>query len=165
MNPSDLRIMFEYNYWARDLLLDGARQVSEQQWLGPAPFGPDSLRKVLFHTMESEYAWRTFLETGEFPPETTDADYPTVDALAKRWDEEEAALLTYLETLTPEQLTEIVRYTTETGAERARVRWHCLYHLANHGTQHRSEAAAILTELGQSPGDLDFTVFLNAMRV
>ena len=82
MNPSDLRIIYEYNYWARDRILDAVRQLSEQQWLGPAPFGPTSLRGVLVHAMDSEYAWRTFLETNEWMPDTPEELFPTIDALA-----------------------------------------------------------------------------------
>jgi uncharacterized damage-inducible protein DinB len=39
--------------------------------------------------------------------------------------------------------------------------WHGPSLAVNHGTQHRGEAAALLTDYGQSPGDLDFTLFLN----
>jgi uncharacterized damage-inducible protein DinB len=46
-------------------------------------------------------------------------------------------------------------------SSRDRILWRCLYHLANHGTQHRSEAAALLTKFDHSPGDLDFNVFLD----
>ncbi|MCB0024762.1 MAG: hypothetical protein KDD91_17125, partial [Caldilinea sp.] len=48
----------------------------------------------------------------------------------------------------------------EGGRMRERVRWHCLLHVVNHGTYHRGETAALLTGLGHSPGELDFTVYL-----
>lgn len=67
----------------------------------------------------------------------------------------------YLNSLSDETLWGYVRYTTPEGVKRERLLWHCLYHVVNHGTQHRSEAAVRLTELGHSPGEVDFTLFLN----
>ena len=37
---------------------------------------------------------------------------------------------------------------------------HILHHVVIHGMQHRSEAAAILTDYGHSPGNIDFIIFL-----
>jgi uncharacterized damage-inducible protein DinB len=74
---------------------------------------------------------------------------------------EEAAMRDFLATLADEDVTRLVRYDTDSGGPRRRVLWHCLHHVVNHGTQHRSEAAVLLTDYGRSPGDLDFTVFLN----
>jgi len=85
-------------------------------------------------------------------------------SLEQRWYDEEMAMRDYLASLTDDDLTHLVRYTTGSGQKRERVLWHCLLHGVNHGTHHRSEAAAILTGYGQSPGDLDFTVFLNEQR-
>jgi len=35
-----------------------------------------------------------------------------------------------------------------------------MLHQVNHGTQHRSEAAMVLTRFGRSPGLLDFLYYL-----
>jgi uncharacterized damage-inducible protein DinB len=89
------------------------------------------------------------------------ADYPHLPAIEMRWREEETAMRAYLAGLRDEDLESHLRYATDAGIKRDRILWHCLLHVVNHGTQHRSEAAALLTENGHSPGDLDFTVFLN----
>lgn len=74
---------------------------------------------------------------------------------------EEQAMRAYINGLTDEDMNSHIKYTTDEGIHRDRILWHCLYHLVNHGTQHRSEAAAMLTSYGASPGELDFTLFLN----
>ena len=37
--------------------------------------------------------------------------------------------------------------------------WQLMLHLVNHGTQHRSEIAMRLTQLGYSPGELSMSFF------
>jgi uncharacterized damage-inducible protein DinB len=39
--------------------------------------------------------------------------------------------------------------------------WQTILHVVTHSIQHRSEAAAILTGYGYSPGELDFDLFLS----
>jgi uncharacterized damage-inducible protein DinB len=86
--------------------------------------------------------------------------FEDMQAVGQRWAEEEAAMHAFLATLDHERLQEIVAYQTTQGGPRQNRLGHILIHLVNHGTQHRSEVALGLTNLGHSPGDLDFIHFL-----
>ncbi len=100
----------------------------------------------------------------QLTPDFSAVEFPTLDLIKRRWDEEATAMRAYLAGMNDDDLSGLVRYATDSGEKREGVLWHCLLHVANHGTQHRSEAAALLTEYGSSPGDLDFTMFLNERR-
>lgn len=89
--------------------------------------------------------------------------FDSLEALVQRWQEEQIAMQEFLGALADEDVTRPLRYTTESGLKRERPLWHALLHVVNHGTQHRSEAALLLTLAGHSPGDLDFTVSLSTL--
>lgn len=159
MNSADIELLFQYNDWANDRILDRAENVSREQMTAPNDLGWGSLRGALVHLMDAEYHWRVLLKDGchveELKPET----FADVAAIRVRWHLERTAFWDYFNGLSDDDLLGDISYETHDGLRR-RILWHCLAHVVNHGTQHRAECAALLTVFGHSPGNLDFTVFL-----
>ena len=169
MHQAELALIYEYNSWSNGRILDAAAQVSEQQYIVPTSFPFHSLRGTLVHIVDTEYGWRTLIEnaarsTRWEAKELTETDLPTFEEARARFRQEHANMLAYIAGLTDAGASSIVRYEVDNGIFRERPVWHCIYHLINHGTQHRGEAAAMLTDFGRSPGDLDFTVFMNERK-
>jgi len=164
MHIRDIHLIYNYNYWANSRLLASSANVSQEEFVAPASFPYGGLHGTLLHTLEAEWSWRALFQKIEDASELLPADYPDLPVIETRWREEETAMRAYLAGLRDEDMESHLRYTTDTGIKRDRILWHCLLHVVNHGTQHRSEAAALLTENGHSPGDLDFTVFLNEYK-
>ena len=75
--------------------------------------------------------------------------------------EEEKILMQFIEGLTDERLSETIQYKNTKGVPHQQVLWKMMAHVVNHGTQHRAEAAAMLTDFGCSPGDVDMIYFLD----
>jgi uncharacterized damage-inducible protein DinB len=163
VQAQNLQLIYDYNYWATARMLSAAGQLSAAQLDAQAAFPHSSLRGTLYHMLEAEWAWRMVLQHGVpwRDLEMQQADFPTLAGIAARWRDEEREMRAYLGGLDDASLAGTIRYAVEDGKFRERVLWHCLLHVANHGTQHRAEAAAILTTLGHSPGDVDFTLFLH----
>ncbi len=154
MNVRDVRTLYDHNYWATRRILAAAPHVSPDQFLVPTPHGFGSSRGTLVHVLDAECGWRMLYQHGTLASfgAMKEDDFPTLGSLERRWEEEERAMRDYLPRLTDERMTDHVRYTTDEGETRDRILGHCLWHVVNHGTHHRSEAAAILTGLGCSPG-------------
>ncbi|HET9914444.1 MAG TPA: DinB family protein [Anaerolineales bacterium] len=163
MNIQDILTIYDYNYWATRQILAACAHVSPKQFTTSTAHSFGSLRGTLVHTLGSEHGWRMLLQhrTLAYFHILKEGSFSILDVLEQRWEEEERTMREYLASLTDDDLVSIVRYTTDEGDRRERVLWHCLLHVVNHGTHHRSEAAAILTGYGHSPGGLDFTAFLN----
>lgn len=164
MNKQDIQLLYNYNRWANARILNAAANVTQEQFLAPASYPHGELRSTLTHTLFAEWIWRLRWQ-GESPTfHMKPEDFPTFDSLRARWLEEEKFLMAFVDDLTDEKLNNTFNYKTTKGEPFERILWQAMAHVVNHGTQHRSEAAAILTELGRSPGDIDLIVFLREMK-
>jgi uncharacterized damage-inducible protein DinB len=164
MNKQDIQLLYKYNAWANKRILDAAAQVTAKQFLAPASYPHGGLRSTLTHTLFAEWIWRTRCQ-GEAPPQRIKPeDFPTFDALLARWSKEEKALNAFIDSLTDEKLNATFQFKTTRGDEKENILWQAMAHVVNHGTQHRSEAAAMLTEFNHSPGDIDLIMFLRERK-
>jgi uncharacterized damage-inducible protein DinB len=163
MNKQDILILYKYNQWTNARILNAAANVTQKQYLAPASFPHEGLRGTLVHALFAEWIWRHRWEGTSPNYRLKPEDFPTFESLHERWVEEEKLLMAFVDGLTDKRLNSKFSYTSTEGKPFTRILWQAMAHLVNHGTQHRTEAAAILTDLGHSPGDIDLIYFLSEM--
>jgi uncharacterized damage-inducible protein DinB len=150
MDPADVRYLFAYDRWATEKVLGRLEGVEPDLWGASGVVGERGLGSILVHMLGAHQRWRLAFEGSEESPEPEDEPLPPPADLVTRWMAELNATDAFLEEVTPGFLA-YVREGIPVSV--------MLQHLANHGTQHRSEAALLLTQAGRSPGEIDLIFF------
>jgi uncharacterized damage-inducible protein DinB len=156
-----IQTLYRYNTWANARILSTANALAAEQFLADGGAGREAVRDTLVHTMGAQWIW---LErwNGRSPASLLDPrDFPDLGSVRARWAGIERDTQTFVGELTPARLATVVEYRNTKGERWTYPLWQQLIHQVNHGTQHRSEAAARLTQFGHSPGELDFLHFID----
>ena len=161
MNKEKILTLYRYNAWSNAKIISAASEVTREQYLLPAPVPHGSLRGTLVHALSGELIWRKRWEGKPQNPSLEAEEFPSFGSLRARWADEEARLMEFVSELTDVKLSSMVKYISTEGFPHERLLWETMLHLVNHGTQHKTEAAGILTGFGHSPGDIDLIVYLN----
>jgi uncharacterized damage-inducible protein DinB len=151
VKASELRFLFAYDRWGTRRVLNVAVGLDPADWSRPESVGERGLGGILVHTLGAHQRWRNGWQGRDDQPRPEQEPLLSPDDLRDRWEAEWAALDDYLD-----GLTDAAADGTWDGVPL----WQTMVHVVNHGTQHRSEAAALLTAAGRSPGDLDFIDFV-----
>lgn len=153
--------LYEYNHWANQRIFDAAEKLNPSQWDAPNQIFPRNLHTLLFHIVRTEWVWRELAQKGgqiSTPPQLEDLD--TLESI-KAFEEEQACQIqAYLNDMNDEVLRANLELQDRSGKKSTKKIWQMLVHPLMHSMQHRSEAAAVLTSLGQSPGDIDFIFYI-----
>ncbi len=150
MLRSEVRLLFDYDRWATRRVLNAASGASAEEWSGPDVIGDRGLAAILVHALGAHQRWRSAWQGHSDKPRPELEPLLSAADLRNRWEAEWQVLDDWLDGLDEAAPNEIWD-----GAPL----WQTMVHVVNHGTQHRSEAAALLTDTGQSPGELDFIDF------
>ncbi len=160
-----IRGFYEYNEWANARILETMSGLGDEELMRPRAVSHGSLGMDLLHGLRAQVGWLSTFRGGapRIPlPAPEGASF--LDNLIDWYRRSHEALREFIDSLGEEELGRS-RIDNPQGTNR-RVKqsrslllWDMMVHVVNHGTQHRSEAAMALTELGRSPGDLDYMYF------
>ena len=156
-----IQTLYEYNHWANQRIFEAAEKLVPSQWDAPNPFFPRNLHTLLFHIVRTEWVWKELVQKrGQIstPPQLEDLD--TLASIKTFEDEQACQIQAYLHELVDDVLLVDLDLQDRSGKKSTKKIWQMLVHPLIHSMQHRSEAAAVLTSLGQSPGDIDFIFFI-----
>lgn len=148
MQADEIRFIFAYDRWATRRVLDVLDGLDPALWTRADAVGERGLGSILVHHLGASQRWRVGFETqgdGEGPSPEREP-LPTIDELRERWEAEWAAVDAWLPTVTDGFIGLVYDGVPV---------WQMLVHVVNHGTQHRAEAALLLTADSRSPGELD----------
>lgn len=152
MQADDTRWLFAYDRWATRRVLAVLDGLDPAVWARTHVVDERGLGGIMVHHLGAAQRWRIGLQTqgAEDGPEPELEPLPTVDELRQRWEAEWVAVDAWLPTLTDGFVAHV-----HDGVPV----WQMLAHVVNHGTQHRSEAAALLSAEDRSPGELDMIFY------
>lgn len=157
MKLEDIRLLFEYQNWANARVLDQAEQLTDEEFTADRNSPHGSIRGDLVHIMNTDIGWTAFFKELERPASLPESEFPDVASLRKTWNQAESSIQEYLDSIDEKGLSTNRNLSYFHASVPL---WTLNVHLVNHGTQHRSEVAMMLTDLVHSPGDLDMVFFL-----
>src|SRR5262249_17828424 len=155
MQPETVRELYLYNHWANQRTLDAVTPLSSEKFTREMGNSFSSVRDTLAHILGAEWIW---LERwlGRFPKSLLPAaDFPTVEALRRRWEVVDRDLNGFLETLTPERLRAPLAYLNRAGERFSYPLWQQMTHVVNHSSYHRGQTTTLLRQLGAEPNGTD----------
>ena len=151
MTRSDVLTLIDYNYWARDRLLEAVHRLSPEEFTRDLGSSFRSVRDTVAHLHAAEWIWFSRW-IGESPTALPPADrFADVAAVEAAWRELETQIRSYFEPLDDRALARVMDYKSTAGVPGSSALWQMLQHVVNHASYHRGQVTAMLRQLGAAP--------------
>lgn len=144
MKLNEIKIFFDYNFWAFERVWDCVMQLTDEQFSQHIDYSTGSIREHVIHLASAIHRRIQQLQGRDIPSHLSSKDFPTRESVKVKWDAIKIEVYEYLSTLTESDLGSKVQGTSHEGAMIEYPRWEIMLHMVNHATDHRSQILALL---------------------
>lgn len=152
MNADGFRRLFDYHFALNHRLWDqGVAPLTAEQFRRPTPYSVGSVRNQMVHMLNVEERWFAGLRGLAVPGFLNPVHFGTAAKVRDRWDGVETGMRAFLTELDDDGLRR--------PAYDQMAVWEVLFHVLNHGADHRAQTLALLAALGVATFPQDYALF------
>lgn len=148
-----IQTLYEYNFALDKKVWESILTLPNEQFLLAVDYSRGSLRDQMLHMTSTYRRWLAGL-CGEAPGSHLNSQgFPDASSVYQLWEEISQDWIKYINKLDESAIEKNIP-----GMPGAR--WQVIFHVANHGTDHRAQVLRILHDLGAPTFDQDFILYL-----
>jgi uncharacterized damage-inducible protein DinB len=157
--------LLEFNAWANAEMYEKVRALPPEEVKKKRKTGLQSIHISLNHLLAVDHMWLAHMQGRAHGIEILRAElHEEFDALWEARQAMEQTLLDYLNSLSGDELEEVVDYTLIGGNTGSLSRAMCFTHLAIHGSYHRGWISDMFGQADAQPALLDIPVYERALK-
>jgi uncharacterized damage-inducible protein DinB len=164
MTLVDIRVLFEFNYWAKARLMSVLESLNDEQFTKDLGSSHGGIHGTLLHIVGAENIWLSRWTDQTVLKLLDQKHHPTLAAVRKKWDEVERGMSQFLASLTEENISAVVTYKTIEGKQSSYPLWQIMQHVVNHSSYHRGQIVTMLRQLGIKPVGTDLITYYRSRQ-
>ena len=153
MNADSFRELYSYHFTLNRKLWDeGVLSLSEAQFTQSIEYSVGSIHNQIVHMMSVDERWFAGLRGVAIPDHLNPVHFASRKTVRDYWDNVETSMRVHLQDLDDSHLLQDNDGMFKT--------WQILFHVLNHGTDHRSQTLHMLNQFGIDTFPQDYVLLL-----
>lgn len=160
-----LSTLIDYNSWANEVTYSDVSKLPPEEITKTRETPLQSIYVSLHHLLNVDNIWLGHMQgKGHNYQTLRDVEIEDFDALWAARREMDKTLKAYVESLSPEDLEEVIDYELIGGNKGSMSRAMCLTHLVTHGSYHRGWISDMFGQAGATQPFADIPIYERALR-
>ncbi len=160
MKTDDLRVLIEFNYWAKNRMMEMVSELTEEEFLRDLSSSFPSIRNTLVHMMSAERRWLSVWQGNPTDPLNPE-DFSNSGSVDTCWQGIESDMCSFAAAAT--DIDRLVTVPRPDGKVGNFPLGQLIQHVVNHSSYHRGQVATLMRQVGATPAKTDLVTYFGSL--